>query len=92
MTPTVVQNDNQTAPRRSERTRQEPVRYGLYISEGDDVMIMDSDDPVTFQEAMGQTDFEKWLRAMEEEMQSMSENKVWKLVEPTQGVKTIGCK
>ena len=53
---------------------------------------MDSDDPVTFQEAMGRAYSEKWVRAMEEEMQSMSENEVWQLVEPTQGVKTIGCK
>ena len=90
--PAIQENINQAAPRRSERTRHAPVRYGLYISEGDDAVIMDSDDPLTFQEAMSRADSEKWLKAMEEEMQSMLENEVWQLVEPTQGVKTIGWK
>ncbi|KAL4289551.1 hypothetical protein GQ457_14G019920 [Hibiscus cannabinus] len=37
-------------------------------------------------------DTEKWLEAMRSEMDSMSENQVWTLVEPPEGVKLIGCK
>ena len=53
---------------------------------------MDSDDPATFQEAMDGPNSEKWLGAMKEEMQSMSDSQVWNLVDPIDGIKTIGCK
>ena len=35
---------------------------------------------------------EKWLEAMKSEMQSMYDNQVWTLINPTDGLKTIGCK
>ena len=41
------------APRRSERTRQPPIRYGFMVTEGGEAEIVDSDDPATFAEAMG---------------------------------------
>ena len=34
----------------------------------------------------------EWFSAMQEEMKSMSTNKVWDLVEIPQGAKTVGCK
>ena len=34
----------------------------------------------------------EWLSAMQEEMKSMSTNKVWDLVEIPQGAKTVGYK
>ena len=34
----------------------------------------------------------EWFSAMQEEMKSMSTNKVWDLVEILQGAKTVGCK
>ncbi|KAL4301844.1 hypothetical protein GQ457_10G007880 [Hibiscus cannabinus] len=37
-------------------------------------------------------DYEKWLEAMRSEMDSMSDNQVWTLVEPPEGIKPIGCK
>ena len=63
-------------PRRSERIRQEPFRYGLMISAGDDSIMMESDDPTKFQEAMGSPDSDKWLGAMKEEMKFMYDNQV----------------
>ena len=41
---------------------------------------------------MSSPDSEKWLEAMRSEMDSMSENQVWTLVEPPEGIKPIGCK
>ena len=35
-------------------------------------------------------DSEKWLLAMKSEMQSMYDNQVWTLIDPPDGVKTIG--
>jgi hypothetical protein len=38
-------------------------------------------DPTTFEEVMRSHHTSKWLEAMEDEMRSMSSNKVWKLEE-----------
>ena len=34
----------------------------------------------------------KWQEAMDSEIQSMKDNQVWNLVEPTPGLKTLGCR
>ncbi|KAK8618055.1 hypothetical protein V6N13_115930 [Hibiscus sabdariffa] len=49
-------------------------------------------EPKTYQEAVSSPDSEKWLEAMRSEMDSMSENQVWTLGEPPNGIKPIGCK
>ena len=38
------------------------------------------------------TEKQNWLRATEEEMESMRLNKTWELVEPPVRKKVIGCK
>ncbi|KAK8544330.1 hypothetical protein V6N13_100559 [Hibiscus sabdariffa] len=52
----------------------------------------ETNEPKTYQEAVASPDSEKWLEAMRSEMDSMSENQVWTLVEPPEGIKPIGCK
>jgi hypothetical protein len=37
-------------------------------------------------------DSEKWLGAMEYEIESMHDNQVWNLVDPIDGVRPISCK
>ena len=44
-------------------------------------MVVDNDDPATYEEAMASPDSEKWLEAMKSEMGSMYENQVWTLVD-----------
>ena len=34
----------------------------------------------------------QWKEAMDSEIQSMKDNQVWNLVEPTPGLKTVGCR
>ncbi|KAL0445664.1 UNVERIFIED_CONTAM: Retrovirus-related Pol polyprotein from transposon RE2 [Sesamum latifolium] len=41
---------------------------------------------------MSDIDSEKWIEAMKSEMDYMSSNKVWTLVDPPKGVKPVGCK
>ncbi|KAK9032006.1 hypothetical protein V6N11_056291 [Hibiscus sabdariffa] len=85
--------DLETEPlRRSTRERHEPERYGFLVTTHGDVLLVDQDEPRTYQEAVSSPDLEKWLEAMRSEMDSMSDNKVWTLVEPPEGVKPIGCK
>ncbi|KAK8705008.1 hypothetical protein V6N13_048619 [Hibiscus sabdariffa] len=85
--------DLETQPlRRSTRECHEPERYGFLVTTHGDVILVDQDEPKTYQEAMTSPDSEKWLEAMRSEMDSMSENQVWTLVEPPEGIKPIGCK
>ena len=49
-------------------------------------------DPTLFEEAMRSAHSSKWLEAMEDEMRSMSSNKVWDLEEIPKGAKTLGYK
>jgi len=62
--------------RRSERTRHEPVRYGVWVTDHHDLLIIESDEPTSFEEAMMGPDSDKWREAAESEMDSMSVNKV----------------
>ncbi|KAK8631738.1 hypothetical protein V6N13_028518 [Hibiscus sabdariffa] len=78
--------------RRSTRERHEPERYGFLVTSHGDVILVDQDEPKTYQEAVSSPDSEKWLEAMRSEMDSMSSNQVWTLVEPPEGIKPIGCK
>ncbi|KAK8680761.1 hypothetical protein V6N13_109700 [Hibiscus sabdariffa] len=92
---TVEENstDLETRPlRRSTRERHEPERYGFLVTKHGDVILVDHDEPKTYQEAVSSPDSEKWLEAMRSEMDSMSDNQVWTLVEPPEGIKPIGCK
>ncbi|KAK8540307.1 hypothetical protein V6N12_046594 [Hibiscus sabdariffa] len=76
----------------STRERHEPERYRFLVTTHGDVILVDQDEPKTYQEAVASPDSEKWLEAMRSEMDSMSENQVWTLVEPPEGIKPIGCK
>ncbi|KAK9036819.1 hypothetical protein V6N11_021746 [Hibiscus sabdariffa] len=89
----LTNSGKETQPlRRSTRERHEPERYGFLVTTHGDVILVDQDEPKTYQEAVASPDSEKWLEAMRSEMDSMSENQVWTLVEPPEGIKPIGCK
>ena len=80
----VNDNDHETSdqvitePRRSTRSRSTPEWYGNPVLE---VMLLDHDEPTNYEEAMVSPDSAKWLEAMNSEMGSMYENKVWTLVD-----------
>ena len=67
-----------TEPHRSTRVRSAPEWYGNPVLE---VMLLDHDEPMNYEEAMMRPDSAKWLEAMKSEMGSMYENKVWTLVD-----------
>ncbi|KAG7572396.1 Integrase catalytic core [Arabidopsis suecica] len=78
--------------RRSERNRHEPDRFGDWVTDDHDLLIIESDEPTSYEEAMMGPDSDKWLEAANSEMESMSQNKVWTLVDLPDGVKAIECK
>ena len=65
-------------PRRSTRICTTPKWYGNPVLE---VMLLDNNEPTSYEEAMVSPDSAKWLEAMKSEMGSMYENKVWTLVD-----------
>jgi hypothetical protein len=77
-------------PRRSQRARRSAISddYEVYVSEE----IQMEGDSTSFEEAMRSAYSSKWLEAMEDEMRSMSINKVCDLEEIPKGAKTVGCK
>ena len=56
--------------RRSERTRHEPDRYEVWVTDHHDLLIMDSDEPTPFEEAMMGPDSNILLEAIISELES----------------------
>jgi hypothetical protein len=75
---------------RSQRVRISsiPDDYEVYNIEG----LQMEGDPTSFKEAMRSEHSSKWIKAMEDEMESMNANKVWDLETISRGAKTIGYK
>ena len=78
--------------RRTSRIRSILERYGFLISEQKDVLIIENDEPTTFEESLNSSESVQWLKAMKSDMDSMYMNQVWTLVDPPKGIKPIGCK
>ena len=70
----------------------QPTRYGHEGEVGLLVSDTNQDDPLTYADAMDDSDKENWQEAMNQEMESMYSNSVWELVDPPDHVKSIGCK
>jgi hypothetical protein len=77
--PHVEEVPNNKVSRRSQRIRKLAITkdYEVYVSEE----IQMEDDPTLFEEVMRSAHSSKWLEAMEDEMKSISTNKVWNLEE-----------
>ncbi|PRQ60636.1 putative RNA-directed DNA polymerase [Rosa chinensis] len=92
-----AQVDPEAAPqqlRRSGRIRKpaiNPQEYMVYLQEAEFDWGEDND-PENFSQAINSDQSLKWTEAMEAELQSMYDNNVWELVEPTGSHKPIGCK
>ncbi|KAE8732406.1 hypothetical protein F3Y22_tig00002193pilonHSYRG00080 [Hibiscus syriacus] len=76
--------------RKEKRTIRQPARYADMVSFASP--IASDDVPATFNEAIQSSEHIKWRIAMNEEMQSLQKNQMWKLVSLPKGKKTIGCK
>ena len=63
------------------------MRYEFLIIDDNNVLIVDQSESTSDQEAINSPDSEKWLEAMKLEMQSMYDNQVWTLIDPTDGLK-----
>jgi hypothetical protein len=55
-------------------------------------LVISSEDPTTFQEAINSQEKSKWMGAMVEEMESLHKNQTWDLVELLKRKRKIECK
>ena len=62
------------APRRFVRARSAPEKFTLLTAGQRDVLLLDNDEPKTYTEAIIGPDSEKWLGAMQSEIESMHDN------------------
>ena len=69
-----------------------PSRYGHEGEVQFLVSVTNQDDPLTYHNAMDDSDKDKWQDAMNQEMESMYSNSVWELVDPPEDARPIGCK
>ncbi|GKD24365.1 hypothetical protein Tco_1230579, partial [Tanacetum coccineum] len=79
--PIEVEPQNVGVPiRRSTRIPQVPDRYGYYV-DIKEYKLGDFDEPLNYKAALTDPEFDKWLKAMNTEMQSMKDHQVWYLVD-----------
>ncbi|KAG8484888.1 hypothetical protein CXB51_021392 [Gossypium anomalum] len=64
------------------------VAYALNVAEDIDA----NQEPSNYSEAVSCEDSEKWMFAMQEEMESLHKNRTWDLVKLPKGKKTVRCK
>ncbi|KAM1670675.1 hypothetical protein ACFX2K_044618 [Malus domestica] len=86
--PTPQENENQV--RRSNRNRRPSTKY----SSSEYIMLTNYGEPKTYEEARAHNDSDKWMKAMESEMDSLSKNDTYELVELPKGRKALkksGC-
>ena len=53
---------------------------------------LESDEPTSYYEALSSPDSDKWVEAMQEEMQSLQQNSTWRLTKLPLGKRAIKCK
>ena len=86
----IVDSSKTQVYRRTSRIRSILERYGFLISEQNDVLLIENDEPTTYEESMNISNSDQWLNAKKSEMNSMYTNQMWTLVDPPEGIKPIG--
>ncbi|GJS80524.1 retrotransposon protein, putative, ty1-copia subclass [Tanacetum coccineum] len=76
---------------RSARIPRAPEQYGFYVN-AEEHELGYHGEPPNYQAALSNPESEKWLEAMNTEMQSMKDNQVWILVDLPPDYKTVGSK
>ena len=86
-----IEQHHSVAIDRPRRTIRPPIMYGFedMVSYA---LIISSEYPTTFQEAVNSKEKSKWMGAMAKEMQSLHKNQTWNLVELQERKRKIGCK
>ncbi|GJR40537.1 retrotransposon protein, putative, ty1-copia subclass [Tanacetum coccineum] len=77
--------------RTSERISQEPDRYGFYV-DVEEHELGDLNEPPSYKFALSDPESDRWLDAMNAEMQFMKDNQVWCLLDLPPNGRSVGSK
>ncbi|GJX91143.1 retrotransposon protein, putative, ty1-copia subclass [Tanacetum coccineum] len=77
--------------RRSNRIPQAPDQYGFYV-DVEEHELGDLNEPSNYKAELSDPEYDKWVEAMNAEMQSIKDNQVWRLVDLPPNGRTIGSK
>ena len=77
---------------RSTRVRTKPELYGFLIDDDQNITLLENDEPKSYDEFLKSSERDLWLKTMKSEMDFMSKNQVWTLLDAPEGVKPIRCK
>ncbi|XP_071741073.1 uncharacterized mitochondrial protein AtMg00820-like [Rutidosis leptorrhynchoides] len=58
----------------------------------EDLELGDLGEPANYKAALSDPESDKWQDAMNEEMKSMKDNQVWRLIDLPPNIKPVGCK
>ena len=89
---TSQQGLNESQIRRIGRVRLAPLCFEEEFAETFMALLQEDDEPNTFKEVVSCPAKDKWINAMEEELESMKVNQVWELVDLPIGRRAIGNK
>jgi Reverse transcriptase (RNA-dependent DNA polymerase) len=80
--------------RRSIRERRSGISndYIMFLQENEFNIGMMENDSVTLRQDLESVNSYKWIKAMDKEIKSMYDNKVWDIILLSEGVKPISCK
>ena len=90
--PSVSRVESLNLPRRSERKKSPVNRYGNPVTNCIYVNYVSVDNPENYNEAISSSDSEKWLDAMNREMECLKKNETWNLVEKPEDKKALDLK
>ncbi len=83
-------------PQRSSRISHPPNRYGFLHENEQELFVHEEiyhgNNPITYEKAISDIDFSKWIDAMKSKMDSIYKNQVWNLVDLPESIVPIGNK
>jgi hypothetical protein len=87
-------SQEQVPIRKSTRVRKTSISddYVVYLEEHEFDIGMMEEDPENIHQALKCQNSDKWIEAMNEEIKSMYDNKIWDIIPLPEGLKPIGCK
>ncbi|CAH2215949.1 jg24904, partial [Pararge aegeria aegeria] len=91
--PTIDSSSNSNL-RRSERIKKLPSKDYMHMNDPDSFLSLVSANllPSSFNDVFNRTDTDKWLKAIQSEIESLRNNKTWDLVEIPNNVNIVSCK
>lgn len=63
------------------------IAYALTAAHG-----LENCEPITFKEAVSGKDIDKWIKAMNDKIESLYKNDTWELVKKPENKRVVGCK